>query len=164
MPSQSTNAPDDFDTYWTDTLEELDRIPPAPEVSEVPIRSTQFATAYRVHLTSVGPYRIFGHLSIPSGEGPFPARYYLPRYGSVVDPIPQGSANAHRREYVTFALGSRGQRGADQPFAASYPGLLTVGINDASAYIFRGIVADCCRGLEYLVSIPKVDKTRLVAM
>ena len=164
MTTLTDNRPDDFDAYWASVQEELGRIPAAPEVDELPLRSTDYATAYVVHMTSIGPYRIFAHLSIPKGAGPFPTRYYLPRYGSVVEQIPQGFTNAQRREYVTFSVGVRGQRGADQPFAAAFPGLLTHDISDHQGYVFRGIVADCVRGLEYLVTRPEVDGSKVVAM
>ena len=164
MSLQSLDKPADFDSYWEATLAELAKVPPAPEIEEIPLRSTDFTAAFSVRLTSVGPYRIFAYLSIPRGSGPFPARFYLPRYGSVVEPIPQGAANALRGQYVTCSIGVRGQREASQPFAASFPGLLTQDIDDAGAYVFRGIVADCCRGLEFLASRPEVDSQRVVAM
>ena len=162
MVSLTHNQPPDFMSYWNAALDELAETPVSQETSEVQIRSTDFCKTYRIHLTSLGPYRIFGYLSVPIGQGPFPARYYLPKYGSVVEPIPQGSANSQRENYVTFSLGARGQRGSDQPFAASFPGLLTEGIDDPLEYVFRGIVADCCRGLEYLLSRPEVDLQRVV--
>ena len=146
MTTLSGTRPADFDSYWQATLDELARFPAAPEVTEITLRSTDFATAYGVRLTSIGPYRIFGYLSIPRGDGPFPAKYFLPRYGSVTDLVPQGSANGQREQYVTFSICVRGQRLADQPYAASFPGLLTDGISDAASYVYRGIVADCCRG------------------
>jgi hypothetical protein len=40
------------------------------------LRSTEFATLYGVRLTSLGPYRLFGYLSLPAGPGPLPAIYY----------------------------------------------------------------------------------------
>ena len=129
--------PGGFDSFWEDTLAELAALPAAPEVVELPLRSTDFATAYGVRLTSIGPYRIFGYLSIPNGDGPFPARYFLPRYGSVVDLVPQGTSNGQRRDYVIFSVAVRGQRLADQPYAASFPGLLTDGIADPSSYVYR---------------------------
>ena len=153
-----------FDGYWRDTLVELASLPPAPEVREIPLRSTDFATACGVSLTSIGPYRLYAYLSIPAGDGPFPARYHLPRYGSVVDLVPQGTSNGQRREHVTFAICVRGQRLADQPYAAAFPGLLTDGIDDPAGYVYRGIVADCVRGAEYLASRPEVDGTRIAAI
>ena len=160
----TTNKPGDFSTFWKTISDELAGMAAAPTVEEIPLRSTDFATAYSVHLTSIGPYRIFAYLSIPHGSGPFPARYSLPRYGSVVEPINQGQANSQREDYVTFSLGARGQRGADWPFAASFPGLLTHDIDDPWTYPFRGIVADCCRGLEYLTGLPEVDGSRVAAI
>ena len=164
MTTSAYQRPADFDTFWQSVLDELARLPMAPEVEEIPLRSSDFATVYGVRLTSSGPYRIFGYLSIPKGNGPFPARYFLPRYGSVSDLVPQGTANGQRRHYVTFSICVRGQRRADSPYAASFPGQLTDGIDDPATYIYRGIVADCCRGLEYLAQRPEVDTGRIAAI
>ena len=164
MASHHQEPPADFHAYWQELLQELASLPPAPEVNDMPIRSTDYADCYDVRLTSVGPYRIFAYLSIPRGQGPFPARCYLPRYASVVEPIPQGAPNGLRARYVTLSVGVRGQRMASQPYTADIPGLLTEGIDDSHRYVFRGIVADCCRGMEYLLSRPEVDPARIVAI
>ena len=164
MTTTAYERPTDFDTFWQGVLADLAQLPMAPEVEEVPLRSSDYATVYGVRLTSIGPYRIFGYLSVPKGQGPFPARCFLPRYGSVSDLVPQGTANGQRRHYVTFSLSVRGQRRADSPYAASFPGQLTDGIDDPNTYIYRGIVADCCRGLEYLAQRPEVDTGRIAAI
>ena len=153
-----------FDAYWKDTLDSLARYPAAPEIETMPLRSTPFATLYGVRLTSLGPYRLFGYLSIPAGTGPFPAIYYAPKYQSVLEIIPQGTANLQRSRYITFSLASRGQRNADSPYAAMFPGLLTEGIDNAASYIFRGIVADSVRGLEFLSTRPELDGSRVVVV
>jgi cephalosporin-C deacetylase len=151
-----------FRTYWQETLEELARYPASPEVDVLPLRSTPFATLYGVRLTSLGPYRLFGYLSIPAGAGPFPAIYYAPKYQSVLEIIPQGTANPQRSRYITFSLASRGQRNADSPYAAMFPGLLTDGIDSPASYVFRGIVADSVRGLEFLTTRRELDPARVV--
>ena len=148
--------------YWQETLAALARYPARPEIERLPLRSTPFATLFGVRLTSLGPYRLFGYLSIPAGAGPFPAIYYPPKYQSVLEIIPQGTANLQRSRYVTFALAGRGQRNADAPYAAMFPGLLTEGIDRAASYVFRSIVADSVRGLEYLLTRPEVDPARVV--
>ena len=151
----------DFESYWRETVEELGRIPMAAELTPIPLRTTDFSTLYGVHLTSIGPYRIFGYLSVPTStttsatkgtKGPHPVIYFTPPYQSVVQPIPQGVTNELRRHVITFTLAARGQRNADKPFAAGFPGWLTTGITDPAAYIFRGVVADCLRGLEFILS------------
>ncbi|MDH3702910.1 MAG: acetylxylan esterase [Alphaproteobacteria bacterium] len=157
-------APPDFHAYWHGTLDALDDFPMAAEFTPIPLRTTDFATLYGVRLTSIGPYRIFGYLSIPNGRGPFPAIYFTPRYHSVVQPVPQGTSNGLRRHVVTFSLAARGQRNADKPFAADFPGWLTTGITDPATYIFRGVVADSVRGLEFLAAQADVDPARIAVV
>src|SRR2546425_5324216 len=156
--------PGDFDQYWQQTLDDLAGYPARPELELLPLRTTDFATLYGVRLTSRGPYRLFGYLSIPTGDGPFPAIYYAPKYQSVLEIIPQGTANLQRSAYITFALAGRGQRNADTPYAAMFPGLLTEGIGTATSYVFRGIVADSVRGLEFLLTRRELDTARVVLM
>jgi cephalosporin-C deacetylase len=152
-----TTIPADFGVYWDEVDRELARFPAASELELSPRRSTDFATSYNLRLTSLGPYRIFGYFSVPHGEGPFPALLQTPRHGSVNSP-PHGN---DRRRYAVLTLMHRGQRLADQPFAASYPGLLTHGIDSPRGYIYRGVVADCLRGAEWLASRPEVDPDRI---
>jgi len=154
----STNQiPDSFDAYWDAIDAELARYDAAPELELLPLRTTPFANFYAVRLTSIGPYRIFGFYSVPNGEGPFPGLLYTPRYGSVNNPPHYDD----RQRYAVLTLMHRGQRLADQPFAASYPGLLTLGIESPETYIYRGILADCLRGAEFLLSRPEVDRERV---
>src|SRR2546422_4563 len=150
--------------YWQDTLDRLARYRARPELDILPLRSTPFATLYGVRLTSVGPYRLFGYLSVPAGPGPFPAIYYPPKYQSVLEIIPQGTANLQRSRYITFSVAGRGQRNADTPYAAMFPGLLTEGIDDAASYIFRGIAADAVRGLQFLLTRQDVDTARVIVV
>ena len=156
--------PADFAAYWQQVLQELDGVPSAPEEEEIPLRSTEYCTTYGVRLSSIGPYRLFGYLSIPHGQGPFPALLYLRTGQSVVEVIPQGTANENRSRFMVFSLAVRGQRNSDRPYAAALPGLFTEGIESPQTYLFRGIVADCCRGLDYLMSRPEVDGSRIVGV
>src|ERR671931_1365812 len=156
--------PGDFDRYWQRTLDDLAGFPARPELERLPLRTTDFATLYSVRLTSLGPYRLFGYLSIPTGDGPFPAIYYAPKYQSVLEIIPQGTANLQRSRYMTFALAARGQRNADTPYAAMFPGLLTDGIDQAASYIFRGIVADSVRGLQFPLPRRELAPGRVVVV
>ena len=94
---------------------------------------------------------------MPAGPGPFPGLLLTPRYGSV-NHLP---AYDDRERYAVLQIMHRGQRLADQPFAAAYPGLLTHGIDDPATYVYRGIVADCLRGAEFLLARPQVDRARL---
>jgi cephalosporin-C deacetylase len=151
MPT--TDLPDDFDSYWADVEKNLGQNPARPDLEPLPWRSTMTFTVYALKLTSAGPYRIFGYYSVPAGNGPFPGLLRTPRYGSV-NHVPDYE---DRQRYAVLQLMHRGQRLADQPFAASYPGLLTLGIHNPHTYVYRDIVADCLRGAEFLLSRAEVD-------
>jgi cephalosporin-C deacetylase len=161
MPTNQTNAatsiPADFDAYWDALDDELAALPAAPELEPMPLRSSPHYTCYALRLTSVGPYRIFGYYSVPTGPGPFPGLLSTPGYGSV-NHVPDYT---DRMRYAVLQIMHRGQRLADQPFAAAYPGLLTHGIADPARYVYRGIVADCLRAAEFLASRPEVDAARI---
>ena len=159
-----TACPGDFEAYWCDLLEELEVLPAAVAVEEIPLRSNEFSTTYGLRFTSVGPYRLFAYLSVPVGEGPFPTLVYLARYASTVEVIPQGDADEKRGRFAILSLAARGQRNADRPWAAPFPGLLTEGIDDPRSYIFRGIVADCCRAVDVALSRPEIDANRLALL
>ena len=149
--------PAEFEQYWSDVDRDLAQYPARPELEALPLRSTDFCDVFAVRMTSLGPYRIFAYLSVPKGGGTFPAVIETPRYGSV-NHVP---AYELRQRYVVLTIMHRGQRLADQPFAAAYPGLLTLNVDDPSSYIYRGIVADCLRGAEFLMAHPAVDKDRV---
>jgi cephalosporin-C deacetylase len=141
-----------FATFWDEVDTELAALPMAADVRPIPERSTPTFTQYLVRLTSIGPYRITGYYSVPNRPRPWSGLLLTPRYGSV-NHVP----DYHDRErYAVLQLIHRGQRLADQPFAAEYPGLLTVGIERPETYVYRAIVADCLRGWEFLRAQPDV--------
>lgn len=150
----------DRETFWAQTMAEVMSRPPKPEVDELPIRSTEFSDGFGVKLTSLGDYRLFAYYSVPHGTGPFPAIYHAPGYASVVQVPPY----YERRRHACLSLCARGQRLSDRPYAAAFPGLLTDRVDDPRAYPFRGIVADACRGVDFLKLRPEVDHTRIVVV
>ncbi len=152
-----SEKPAGIDAFWQGVDDELASYPARPELEHIPMRSTHFCDVYWVKLTSIGPYRIGGYLSIPHGDDPFPAIMQTPKYGSV-NHVPDYN---DRKRYVMFTLMHRGQRLTDSPWASAYPGLLTKGIASPETYIYRSIVADCLRGAEFLQSHPSVDANRL---
>ena len=143
--------------FWSTLDEELATFPARPVVEHMPARSTSDFSGYEVRLSGLDGYRLFGYLSVPTGPGPFPGLLEIPRHGSVNNP----PHYVDRLRYVVFTPMHRGQRRADSPFAASYPGLFTLGITSPERYIYRSIVADCLRFAEFLLCQPTVDTSRV---
>lgn len=144
--------------YWRSVDDELAATPANLWLEPLPERSSPGRyQSFLVRVTGIGPYRLVGYLSVPAGPGPHPALLVTPRYGSVVEP----AEHQDRLRYVTLVLMHRGQRHAEQPLEAPYPGLLTLGVEDPAGYVYRGVVADVLRAAEVLVSRPAVDRTRV---
>ena len=147
--------------FWAELQAETISRPPAPEVDPLPIRSAEFADGYGVKLTSgIGDYRLFAYYSVPKGDGPYPAIYHAPAYASVVQVPPY----EERRRHAVLSMCARGQRLADKPFAAAYPGLLTQDVDDVMRWPFRGIVGDALRGIDFLKGRREVDQSKIVVV
>lgn len=146
-----------IDAWWDRIDDELAALDPAPEMTHDPLRSNDLFDTYWLRMTSLDRYVIAAWLSIPKGDGPFPAVMYTPTHMSVVTPAPY----EYRTRAVTMNVISRGQRGADKPYAAAYPGHLTLGIEDPDRYVYRGVVADTIRAWEVLRELPQVDRDRM---
>jgi cephalosporin-C deacetylase-like acetyl esterase len=101
---------------------------------------------YRMRYTSAGGHRLFAWLSVPHGDGPFPALVRMPDYASVHDII----YTPLRERAVVMNATHRGQRNSDGLAQAGYPGLLTDGIDSADAYTFFGAYADALRAVDVL--------------
>lgn len=153
----ATLASDQITQWWDDIDEDLSRLPPNPEVAHDPLRSNDIFDMYRVRMTSIDNYVIAAWLNVPKGEGPFPVVMYTPTHMSVVTPAPY----EFRTRAVTMNVVSRGQRGADRPYAAAFPGHLTEGIENPDRYIYRGVAGDAIRAWEVLRAHPKVDPDRM---
>jgi cephalosporin-C deacetylase len=152
--------PENFDAYWQNVLDELAALPMAAELTELPIRSNEHGAVFGLKLTSLGTYRIFAYYCVPHDNGqnkPFPCVVHMPRYGSV-NHIPPFEERQH---FVSVQLCHRGQRLANSPYAAAYPGLLTDGLDDPTRYIFRGIVADCARVMDFVFTRREIDQSHI---
>lgn len=148
--------PDDHDAWWDAIDAGLADIPANIHIARDPLRCSDEFEGYRIEMTSLDRYLITAWLSVPTGDGPHPAVLLTPSYMSVVTPAPY----EFRTRYVTMSLASRGQRGADKPYAAAFPGHLTEGIGHPETYVFRGVAADTIRAWEVLRGLPFVDGER----
>ncbi|HEV2072072.1 MAG TPA: acetylxylan esterase [Thermomicrobiales bacterium] len=153
----SADLAQEIDQWWERLDDDLCPLEATPEFEHDALRSHDLFDTYRVRMTSLDRYIIAAWLSVPKGDGPFPAAMYTPTYMSVVNPAPY----EFRIRAITMNVISRGQRGADRPYAAAFPGHLTVGIDDPDRYIFRGVVADTIRAWEVLRNHPQVDTDRM---
>ena len=154
----SSSQPQGSPAYWQTVLDEVSALSDgAVAVESLPIRSNETSIAHGLRFEGVGGYPLFAYFTVPRGEGPFPALFQTPGYGSVVG-VP---AYERRSRYAVMALCHRGQRLSDSGYSAAYPGLLTDGLPGADTYVYRGVAADCLRAFDVFTARPEVDSSRL---
>jgi cephalosporin-C deacetylase len=147
-----------FDSYWSAVQQEVAiAASNKPVLEHMAIRSNESSTVHAVRMLGVGEYPLFAYYSVPHGNGPFPAVFEAPGYGSV-----RGVPAVERRaKYAVMAVCHRGQRLSDGMYRAAYPGLLTDGLPGAGSYKWREVVADCLRAFDVMLTRPEVDASRI---
>jgi cephalosporin-C deacetylase len=68
-----------------------------------------------------------------------------------------------RKGVITLSVVVRGKLGSNSQFNPGYPGLLTHGIESRDTYSYKGVISDCVRGVDFLLSRPEVDADRIFA-
>lgn len=72
--------PTDFDAFWDVAKAELNNIPMDAQLTFY--EEDEYSTSYRINLMNINQRRVYGYISIPKTEGPFPAMLILPPYGT----------------------------------------------------------------------------------
>ena len=146
--------------FWRQTEAVLAETPAEVHLQRDIFYSQPDWDVYQMRYRSVGGYWLFAWLSVPKGEGTFPAIVRMPDYGSVHDIV----YTSLRDRAVVLNPTYRGQRNSDLTFQAEYPGLLTEGIEDSDAYVMRKVFADALRGYDALIEqkVGHIGKTAVI--
>ena len=154
----SVFCPDDFDEFWGGVLTQLADEPLEAGVTHDPMRSNEDVTVYHATYRSLDGLEIFGWYSVPTtGEGPFPSILVLPGYKSE----PAVRRDWGRKGVAVLSVAVRGKLPSSAEFNPGYPGLLTAGIESRETYSYRGVISDCSRGVDFLLSRPEIDPQRI---
>ena len=135
------------DRFWQQTEAALSETPLDLLIDRDDFYSQPDWDVFQMRYTSSGGYRLFAWLSVPHGNGPFPALIRMPDYGSVHDIV----YTPLRKQAVVMNPTYRGQRNSDEVFQAEYPGLLTEGIDHSDTYAMRGVFGDALRSFDALL-------------
>jgi len=182
------SRPDDFGLFWRKIKEELAGTPLAeeekfiremedeeislynrkeaslPEIPDPEGRRYRKIKVYKVSFACPGQRRLYGWLTVPCGEGPFPAMLILPGAGNARLPIPAEHA---RHGFVSLMLQIHSQD-VDQDSYSSPEGYLAYLKSGFPAspkddYYYQ-VISGCLQAVRYLVSRAEVDKNKLAVV
>ena len=154
----NVTCPDDFDDFWDEVKADLRKVPLDATCEADPLRSTDSSRVFQATYRSLDGLEIFAWYALPAeGNGPFPAILHLPGYKS--EP-------ALRRDWgvkgvAVLSVAVRGKLPSSREFNPGYPGLLTSGVEDRDTYSYKGLISDCMRGVDFLMSRPEIDAERI---
>ena len=154
----------DFDAFWSRTKKESKEQPLNAQVEDIkyPIKDI---SVQKVFFDGFKNGRICGLLMRDKRfKGKNPGMLVLHGYSGN-----KGVVSDHLKYvylgYTVFAIDCRGQNGESSD-GNHYPmghstGWMTQGILDPNEYYYRYVYMDSIRGLEYLINLPGVDKSRV---
>ena len=152
------HKPTDFEAFWQDVLRQVEAIPLAPEMVPEPLRTSDDIEVFQVFYQSLDQVRIAAWYCRPNRRAErSPAILFLPGY-QMDPPIPKEWA---RKGYIALSVAPRGKLRSLRQFNPGYPNLLTHNIVDRHTYAYRGFYVDTWRSIDFLLSRPEVDPTRI---
>jgi cephalosporin-C deacetylase len=150
--------PADFEAFWQGVLRQAEAIPLAAEVVPDLLRTSADVEVFQVFYDSLDRVRIAAWYCRPTRRAErTPAILFLPGY-QMDPPIPKEWA---RQGYIALSVAPRGKLRSTRQFNPGYPNLLTYNLVDRHTYAYRGFYVDTWRGIDFLLSRPEVDPTRL---
>jgi cephalosporin-C deacetylase len=147
---------DDFVQFWEKRQQELAHVDPAYKITRSDMSSDD-VDVFLVEMCSYGHVTIRGWYTVPKKNPPYPAILSVPGYTATMWP------HAHRKNVATFALNPRGHGNSKDdvdPKGAEYM-YLGFDLEHPENYIYTGAYMDCIRAIDFLVSRPEVDKSRI---
>lgn len=142
------HKPADFDAFWTQSKELLERVTPKYKILEREDLSTDRKRVFSVEMHSFDNMVIRGWLVIPRDGKKFPVHYRVPGYVVALKP------NMDNDDFIAFDLNVRGNGDSKDVINIGTDNYCLVNVEDKNKYIYRGVYMDCIRGLDFLYSHP----------
>ena len=163
LPTPSAQHVEEIHRFWQQTLAKSAQVPLEAQVEKV--KDYLPYEKYRVTYRSTGDVQIRAYLSRPiEAEAPgerLPAIITAPGYGGWQQGI---MLDECMRGYIVLQVYPRSQGESPDLWKIDGPNKLTWHIAHPEGYYYQGAYVDIIRGIDYLVSRPDVDSTRIGAM
>lgn len=146
--------PIDFKQFWSAAKAQLAQVAPRFKVTEKPEMAQPDYNVYQIEMKSLGNVTVRGWLTMPKDKLPqekLPVYFVLPGYGAELAPIPGVP------HFASIALNVRGLGNSRDEIAPAHDDFITYNIEDRNKYIMRGVIMDCERMIDFIVSNKDLD-------
>ncbi|HSF54878.1 MAG TPA: acetylxylan esterase [Algoriphagus sp.] len=164
MIQPTVKMPEDFEAFWEEGKAELAKIPMDPKMIHIPERSTESVDVYHVNFQNIRNSRIYGVLTVPKGEGKFPAILQVP--GAGIRPY-SGDLTKAVRGAITLQIGIHGipidlpQEVYANLSSGALNGYWNFNVLDKDLYYYKRVYLGCIRAVDFLTTLPQYDGQNL---
>ena len=157
----TVTLPDDFDEFWAKGIEQVRKVDLKPRMELLPERCTDKVDVYHVSYGNIGGSRMYGMLTIPKGEGKYPAIMRLP--GAGVGEKTGDIRHTAQGDVIILELGIHGipvnmksgvYSDLDNGVLANYH---LQNIDNRNTFFYRRVYLGCVKGVDFLLSLPQCN-------
>lgn len=148
-------APNDLMSFWNEQLATLSTIPIDPQVT--PDVESEYSKSFRFNIGSVDNRRVYGYLSIPKGDAPYPAIVNLPPFGSSANAVQVPSIIAERGGAITVSISIHNAPLNQVDPQAYQPDV----IDNRDSLYYKLAVLGIVRAIDYIFTLPEFDGENL---
>ena len=152
--------PDDFDEFWKKSVAKLEKVKLDPKMELLEERCTDDVDVYHISYGNIKGSRMYGVLTVPKGEGKYPAILRFPGAGVG----PKGGDIAHARKgVIVLELGIHGipvnlegsiYEDLGSGILSWYP---EDNLNDPEKYYYHRVFLGAVQGIDFLQSLPQCN-------
>lgn len=155
----ATADPKDFDKFWSDAIQEAQKIPLDPKMRLIPERCTSTQNVYEVSYQNERyGSRMYGILTMPKKPGKYPAILQVPGAGI----RPYGGSN-RGDDVITLEIGIHGlsvtlpQEVYTNLGAGALNGYMHINKNDKDRHYYKRVYVGCVRAVDFIYALPEFD-------
>ncbi len=148
--------PKNWYKFWQKAIRELARIPPDFRMEEKKGESDKHKT-YKISFRSIGGDTIYAWFTLPKADiGPMPVVVMLPGYSQAMKP------NYWFKDRAVLSVNVRAHGESRNQESPAFPGFFTSGLESPETYIYRGVIMDIYRAVDFVKTRPEIDPKKIV--
>jgi len=150
--------PNDFDQFWADQKAAMRAIPSKPQLTLH--SSNNYNTTYKLVMDHLDDRKVYGYITFPKEEGPFPAFLVMPSFGGGADHVRPGNNESAQIRAITLTLSIHN---AD-PEVGDEDRYLPNDISSRTGNYYRYALMAGVRAIDYIYTLENFDKQNMGVM